>query len=68
MVCCLSTRNLENTVYCNSNDILSLNKSAIRGNRADTFMSVVLYNMPIIMIRPRGCEAWVHSRTQSGAQ
>ena len=57
MVCCLSARNLENTVFCNSNDILSLNKSALRGNGADTFMSVVFYNMPIIMIRPRGCEA-----------
>ena len=28
-----------------------LNKSALRANGADTFMSVVLCNMPIIMIR-----------------
>ena len=68
MVCCLSTRNLENTVFCNSYYILSLNKSALRGNGADTFMSVVLYNMRIIMIRPRDCEAWVRFWTRSGAQ
>ena len=51
MVRCLSTRNLENTVFCNINDILSHNTSALRGNGTDTCMSVALCNMPIIMIR-----------------